>query len=122
MKICDVVLSVQGVRVDKQDVLGYRLSTPGVVKTVPVESMLNGKNQTIPVKLAKAPAVKETEPQVIEGDNPFAGASVLELTPSAAAKLRLKRDSQGVAIVDIYSGSPAARLGLRPGDIVRSIN
>jgi membrane-associated protease RseP (regulator of RpoE activity) len=27
-----------------------------------------------------------------------------------------------VAVVDIYSGSPAARLGLRAGDIIRSIN
>src|SRR5690606_38853512 len=122
LKIGDVVLSVQGVRVDNQDVLGYRLSTAGIGNTVSIEIMRNGKNQTIPVKLSKAPAVKETAPQVIEGDNPFAGASVLELPRSTAARLRLKRDSQGVAVVEVYSGSPAARLGLRPGDIVRSID
>ncbi len=113
---------MQGVRVDNQDVLGYRLSTAGIGNTISVEVMRNGKSVTLPVKLAKAPAVKQVEPEVIEGDNPFAGAAVLELTPSAATKLRLKRDMQGVAVVDVYSGSPAARLGLRPGDIVRSIN
>ncbi|WP_247872132.1 PDZ domain-containing protein, partial [Brucella melitensis] len=32
------------------------------------------------------------------------------------------RGQQGVAVFDVYSGSPAARLGLRPGDIIRSIN
>ncbi|MBB5701764.1 Do/DeqQ family serine protease [Ochrobactrum daejeonense] len=122
LKVGDVVLSVQGVRVDNQDVLGYRLSTAGIGNTISVEVMRNGKSVTLPVKLAKAPAVKQVEPEVIEGDNPFAGAAVLELTPSAATKLRLKRDMQGVAVVDVYSGSPAARLGLRPGDIVRSIN
>jgi len=122
LKIGDVVLSVQGVRVDNQDVLGYRLSTAGIGNTVSVEIMRDGKNQTIPVKLSKAPEVKETAPQVIKGDNPFAGAAVLVLTPSTAKKLRLKSESQGVVVVDVYSGSPAARLGLRPGDIVRSIN
>ncbi len=59
---------------------------------------------------------------MIKGDNPFAGAAVLVLTPSTAKKLRLKSESRGVVVVDVYSGSPAARLGLRPGDIVRSIN
>ncbi len=84
LKIGDVVLSVQGVRVDNQDVLGYRLSTAGIGNTVSVEIMRDGKNQTIPVKLSKAPEVKETAPQVIKGDNPFAGAAVLVLTPSTA--------------------------------------
>ncbi|MCK1978170.1 PDZ domain-containing protein, partial [Jeotgalicoccus huakuii] len=56
LKIGDVVLSVQGVRVDNQDVLGYRLSTAGIGNTVSIEIMRNGKNQTIPVKLSKAPA------------------------------------------------------------------
>ncbi|AAL51964.1 MULTISPECIES: DegQ family serine endoprotease [Brucella] len=122
LKVGDVVLSVQGVRVDNQDVLGYRLSTAGIGKTISVEVMRNGKNLSLPVKLTKAPKVKQAEPKVIEGDNPFDGAAVGDLTASTAAKLRLKRGQQGVAVFDVYSGSPAARLGLRPGDIIRSIN
>ncbi len=122
LKVGDVILNVQGVRVDNQDVLGYRLSTAGIGKTILVEVMRSGKTLSIPVKLTKAPAVKQVEPKLIEGDNPFAGAAVAELTPSTVTKLRLKRGSQGVAVLDVYSGSPAARLGLRPGDIVRSIN
>ena len=122
LKVGDVVLSIQGVRVDNQDVLGYRLSTAGIGSTVSVEIMRGGKNQTVPVKLSKAPEAKVSTPQLIKDKSPFAGASVVELTPSTAAKLRLKRDSQGVVVADVYSGSPAARLGLRPGDIVRSIN
>lgn len=122
LKVGDVVLSVQGVRVDNQDVLGYRLSTAGIGKTISVEVMRNGKNLSLPVKLTKAPKVKQAEPKVIEGDNPFDGAAVGDLTASTAAKLRLKRGQQGVAVFDVYSGSPAARLGLRSGDIIRSIN
>ncbi len=45
LKIGDVVLSVQGVRVDNQDVLGYRLSTAGIGNTVSIEIMRNGKTR-----------------------------------------------------------------------------
>jgi len=122
LKVGDVVLSVQGARVDNQDVLGYRLSTAGIDSTVSVAILRGGENVTVPVKLSKAPEVKQTAPLVIEGDNPFSGAAVQELTPATATKLRLKSDVNGVAVMDVYSGSPAARLGLRPGDIIRNLN
>ncbi|KAB2699768.1 DegQ family serine endoprotease [Ochrobactrum sp. Kaboul] len=122
LKVGDVVLSVQGARVDNQDVLGYRLSTAGIDSTVSVVILRGGENLTVPVKLTKAPEVKQTAPLVIEGENPFAGAAVQELTPATATKLRLKSDANGVAVMDVYSGSPAARLGLRPGDIIRNLN
>ncbi len=122
LKVGDVVLAIQGARVDNNDVLGYRLSTAGIGNTVSVEILRNGKNETIPVTLTKAPEVKQEAPETIEGDSPFSGASVQELTPETAGKLRLKSDAQGVVIVGVYSGSPSARLGLRPGDIIRNLN
>lgn len=122
LKIGDVVLSVQGVRADNPDVLGYRLSTAGIGSTISLEIMRNGKNETLPVKLVKAPETKPAERQVIDGENPFAGAAVEELTAESAAKLRLRREARGVVVADVYSGSPAARMGLRPGDIIRGIN
>lgn len=122
LKIGDVVLTVQGVRADNPDVLGYRLSTAGIGNMVVLEILRNGKQQPIDVKLAKAPEVKEAAPQVVEGDNPFAGAAVAELTPKLAQKLKLKSDVRGVVVAEIYARSPAARLGLRPADIIRGIN
>lgn len=122
LKVGDVVLGIQGARVDNQDVLGYRLSTAGIDKTVSIEILRKGENETIPVKLTKAPQVKQAAPQVIKGDSPFSGAAVQELTPETAKKLRLRGDAQGVVIIEIYANSPAARMGLRPGDIIRNLN
>ncbi|WP_343314543.1 DegQ family serine endoprotease [Brucella sp. BE17] len=122
LKVGDVVLGIQGVRVDNQDVLGYRLSTAGIDNTVSVEVLRNGKNETIPVMLTKAPEVRQREPQIIKGDSPFSGAAVQELTPETAKKLRLRGDAQGVVIIEVYANSPAARLGLRKGDIIRNLN
>ncbi len=122
LKVGDVVLTVQGARADNPDVLGYRLSTAEIGATVPFEIWRGGKTETVQVKLAREPDAKEAAPKVIQGDNPFAGAAVLDLTPAAAARLHLNRDARGVAVGEVYSGSPAARMGLRPGDIIRGVN
>ena len=58
LKVGDVVLSVQGVRADNIDVLGYRLSTAGIGNTVTLDIVRNGKDSKPPVKLAKEPEAK----------------------------------------------------------------
>lgn len=122
LNVGDVVLTVQGVRADNPDVLAYRLSTAGIGNTVVLQILRDGKEQTVSVKLEKEPEVKAADPQLIEGDSPFAGAAVADLTPSLASKLRLAKGATGVAVTQVYQGSPAARMNLRPGDIVRGVN
>ncbi|MBK0021190.1 DegQ family serine endoprotease [Brucella pseudogrignonensis] len=122
LKVGDVVLSVQGVRADNIDVLGYRLSTAGIGNTVTLDIVRNGKDSKLPVKLAKEPETKPQQKQTIEGDNPFAGAVVEELTPQTASKMRLRDGARGVIVTDVVINSQAARLGLRQRDIIRGIN
>jgi Do/DeqQ family serine protease len=122
LKVGDVVLSVQGVRADNIDVLGYRLSTAGIGNTVTLDIVRNGKDSKLPVKLAKEPEAKPQQKQTIEGDNPFAGAVVEELTPQMASKMRLRDGARGVIVTDVVVNSQAARLGLRQRDIIRGIN
>jgi serine protease Do len=49
------------------------------------------------------------------------GISAQTVTPVMASGLKLPRD-HGVIIADVGAGSPAARVGLRPGDIVISLD
>ncbi len=44
------------------------------------------------------------------------------LSPKLADELRLPTDLTGVVIIDVSRGSPAARIGLEPRDIVININ
>ncbi len=122
LKVGDVILSAQGVPTGNPDVLGYRLSTAGIGSTVPLEVLRDGKTRTIPVTLAKAPAVRQSTPQLIEGNSPLSGATVVELTPAIAEQLDLNRAARGVVVGDVKDDSLAAQTGLRPGDIVRSVN
>ncbi len=122
LKVGDVVMSVQGVRADNVDVLGYRLSTAGIGNTVTLDIVRNGEESKLPVKLAKEPEAKPQQKQTIKGDNPFEGAVVEELTPSMASKMRLRDGARGVIVTDVIVNSQAARLGLRQRDIIRGIN
>ncbi|MGO1161466.1 DegQ family serine endoprotease [Brucella sp. C7-11G] len=122
LKVGDVVLSVQDVRADNIDVLGYRLSTAGIGNTVMLDIVRNGKDSKLPVKLAKEPEAKPQQKQTIKGDNPFEGAVVEEITPAMASKMRLRDGSRGVIVTDVIVNSQAAQLGLRQRDIIRGIN
>lgn len=122
LKVGDVVMSVQGVRADNVDVLGYRLSTAGIGNTVTLDIVRNGNESKLPVKLVKEPEAKPQQKQTIKGDNPFEGAVVEELTPAMASKMRLRDGARGVIVTDVIVNSQAAQLGLRQRDIIRGIN
>ena len=72
----------------------------------------------VPVDIAKAvmPELRE-HGQVRRG---WAGISVTDLTPELAAPLRMP-SYEGVLVSDVVSGSPAARAGIRSGDIITRV-
>jgi serine protease Do len=49
------------------------------------------------------------------------GFSVTDLTNDLAQQLGL-RGERGVVVTDVDQGSPAAEAGLRPGDLITSVN
>ncbi|MBC7907570.1 MAG: Do family serine endopeptidase [Rhodospirillaceae bacterium] len=49
------------------------------------------------------------------------GIAIQDLTPDLAGKLGTDR-AQGAAVVHVEPGSPAARAGLKPGDVVLAVN
>lgn len=118
----DVVLSVDDVRIENPDGLGYRLTTAGIGKTVKLDVLSRSKEKSVVVVLEKPRADSPDNQMTIGGKNPLSGAHVLKLTPSSAARLHLPSDTVGVAVDKVFPNTPAARIGLQPGDIVRGVN
>jgi S1-C subfamily serine protease len=62
-------------------------------------------------------------------EHPYLGIQMVALTPEIKERLNNNRDrnirvdaDRGVLIVRVLRGSPADKAGLRPGDVIQSIN
>ncbi|WFU48794.1 DegQ family serine endoprotease [Sinorhizobium terangae] len=122
LKPGQVVTAVNGIAVEHPDALGYRLTTVGIGHEARVTISENGKTRDVVLKLERAPETSPRDERLIEGRNPFAGAVVANLSPRLAEELRMPTSLRGVVVTEINRGSPAARIGLQPKDIVRSVN
>jgi serine protease Do len=97
-----------------------------VASTAPGEEisfgiLRDGQRLTIKVTLGELPGgLGETG--TAPSSSTLRGMTVQELTPSIRNQLGLRPNTPGVVISDLDSDSPAAQMGLRPGDVIQSIN
>ncbi len=118
----DVVLVVDGIRIEHPDALAYRIATRRIGEVAEFEVLQRGRNVHVTVNLAKAPEGESGKRITLEGQSPFAGCTVAELSPALSRRLGLPDNARGVVIVEIARNSQAHRFGLRPRDIVREVN
>lgn len=118
----DVVLSIDGFAIGNPDTLGYRLATAGIGKSVQLQVNRNGTAKTLTLALASPPETPARDARRIEGETPFSGATVANLSPRLADELDLTQALKGVVVTEVQPRSFAARFGLQPKDIVISVN
>ena len=81
-----------------------------------------GKQLTTTITLL-APTGAAATTRALTGRHPLSGAKVANLSPAVAQELGADDDSRlGVVVIEVEQRSPAARLGIRRGDIVVGIN
>ncbi len=118
----DVVLAMNGSAIEHVDALGYRLATQNIDAEVALTILRQGKEREVKVRLERAPEGKSNREITIDGNSPFGGAKVTDLSPRSADRLGLPTNLRGVVIVETARNSTAARVGLQPRDIVRAVN
>lgn len=123
MKAGQVVIAVNDIPVEHPDALGYRLTTVGIGHDAKITVTEGGDTSDITLKLDQAPETAPRDERLIEGRNPFAGAVVANLSPRLADELRMGgKTVKGVVVTAVNRGSPAARIGLAPKDIIIEVN
>ncbi len=122
LKSGDLITAVEGQGVEDPPALHYRMATRPLGSRAALAVQRDGKPVTAVVTLEAAPEIPARDEVLIQSRSPFAGAKVVNLSPAVAEELRLDVDAKGVAIADVAQGSPAARAGLRPADIIVEIN
>ncbi|WP_244630986.1 Do family serine endopeptidase [Aureimonas sp. ME7] len=119
----DVILSMNGFPVENPDTLGYRLATAGLGGEADLEVLASGgKREDVRIALASAPEKPARDERTLDGETPFAGATIANLSPRLAGELDMAQTATGVVVTGVVRNSPAARLGLRPKDIIVSLN
>jgi putative serine protease PepD len=67
---------------------------------------------------AAMPVIREIQ-TTPTGDRPWLGAALETVdSAAAAAQLGVPPDTRGAAVVEVYTGGPAAQAGVNPGDVV----
>lgn len=122
LKPGEVVTAVNGVQVEHPDALGYRLTTAGLGKQAALTVQTSDGERQIDLALNTAPETIPRDERLLEGRNPFAGLRVSNLSPRLATELHIPAEKAGVVVTDVMRGSPAARYGFAPRDIVISLN
>jgi serine protease Do len=116
----DVVLEYDGKRMegpaDLQRAVG--LTAPG--STARLKIWRDQAEKTVEVRIGEAPEEREARGPT-RGGRSLLGLEVRPVTPEIARQLNL-RSAEGVVVVRVEDGSPAADAGIQRGDVIREIN
>lgn len=117
----DVVLSINGKDVQDPNALKFRLATVALGSPVAMKVWRAGKTIDTTMTAEAPPENPPRDEAVIEGLNPVAGATVVNISPALIEDLGAVPQEEGVVVLNAGNGI-AARLGIQRGDIVLLIN
>ncbi len=130
MKTGDVITAVNGKKISDARELRLMIGSMAPWTKVQIEINREGQNKTLNVDLAEMPAgaaEQGAEAAPEEAAQPekatvFGGVAVADITDDVRTALNLPKDIQGAVIADIDADSPAAKAGLREGDVIQEVN
>jgi len=118
----DVVVSAGGQDVEDLQALRFRLATRRIGEAVPMKVLRKKKERTISFKLVAPPEDPPRNETLLQGKHPLAGARIANLSPALVEEIGLTGEPRGVIVLGVVRRSQAARIGLRPGDMLAEIN
>lgn len=122
LRVGDVILKVGDREITDPESLRYRIATAKAGATVKVDIWRDGAPAALIMGLAPAPETPPRNLTILKGNQPLTGVTIANLSPAYAEELSLSPGLMGVIVAQMPSRSPAARLGIRPGDILLAID
>lgn len=112
----DVIISVDGASVESPRELSRRIAGLGPKRQTQIGFVRNGREQTVSVQLEALP---ERAAEARTGRNDAEGGAQQGEGPRLG--LRLAPSADGVQVAEVEPGSPAAKTGLREGDVILDV-
>ncbi|MGH6897895.1 MAG: Do family serine endopeptidase [Geminicoccaceae bacterium] len=117
----DLILGIGGREVSDARALDFRLALGMLGETAELRVRRDGHALTLDLPLETPPYRPAPDGGRLDGRHPLAGATVANLSPGLNRDLGLDLFTRGVIVLEVERGTPAARLRLRRGDLIRAI-
>src|SRR5437773_427009 len=130
IKTGDLIAAVNGKKINDARELRLMIGSMPPATKAQIEVNREGQTKTFDVQLAEMPpnaADEGAETSADETTQPekttvFGGVAITNITDDIRSALNLSKDIQGAVIADIDPDSPAAKAGLREGDVIQEVN
>src|SRR5436190_22947945 len=121
LKLSDLIVAVDGQTIEDPNAFDYRFATRSFGGAAQLDVQRAGKTVKLSIPLETAPDTNREE-ITISARSPFQGARVANISPAVAEELRLDSNTEGVVVVELEDGAPAASVGFQKGDIILAVN
>jgi Do/DeqQ family serine protease len=119
----DVVVGVDDKEVRDPQAFEYRFITKGIGGSAELSFLRKGQRMKTTIALLAPVEDPPRDARELTGRHPLSGCEVANLSPAVAQELGIDDDTrQGVVVLDVKDKTPAARLGVKRGDIVVDLN
>jgi serine protease Do len=120
VQVGDVILSLDGEKLDDPKDLPRLVAATRAGERVELDVLRNGRTRTVKVEIGAS----ETEPTLAAvqtaGEPARLGVQLQPLTPDVRQRYGIE-SSEGVLVTNVERGSPAARAGIRPGQVITMV-
>jgi serine protease Do len=118
----DVITTVNNQQIKGAgDVVDY-VSNQNIGAKVTLHYVRDGKPAQTQVALAELPDEDQRQAGEAQGQQGKLGLGLQTLTPDVASSLGMDRGTKGAVVTDVVAGSPAERVGLKPGDVIVEVD
>ena len=121
LKTSDLIVAIDGQVIEDPNAFDYRFATRPLGGSAQLDLQRGGKTVKVTIPLEVAPDTNRDE-ITISARSPFQGARVANISPAVAEELRLDGNAEGVVVVELEDGAPAAGVGFQKGDIILAVN
>ncbi len=119
----DVVVSVDDKPVQNPQAFQYRFLTKGIGGAAELGVLRKGQRLKTTITLIAPVEDPPRDLRDLQGRHPLTGCTVANISPAVAAEVGIDDDMrEGVVVLDVKDQTPAARLGVKRGDIVVGVN
>ena len=118
-----MVVSVDDKPVQDPQGFQYRFITKGVGGSAELGVVRKGQRLKTTISLVAPIEDPPRDARDLLGNDPLTGCKVANLSPAVAQEVGMEDDTrEGVVVLEVKDQTPAARLGVRRGDIVVGVN